>query len=134
MRVLGVFFVSASPKLSCPANFNNKYNQKGYNYNLMVQDSKLQIPVNQKLKSALKKKADALGFSSSNEIVRVLIQNFVNGNIQLAFTTNPKEEFIPLLDLETEKNIAQSLKEIKNGDFDVLDFKKDPDALKKLLE
>jgi hypothetical protein len=100
----------------------------------MVQDSKLQIPVNQKLKSALKKKADALGFSSSNEVVRVLIQNFMNGNIQLAFTTNPKEEFIPLLDLETEKNIAQSLREMKNGDFDVLDFRKDPDALKKLLE
>lgn len=100
----------------------------------MVQDSKLQIPINQKLKSALKKKAEALGFSSSNEIVRVLVQNFVNGNINLAFISNPKEESIPLLDLETEKNIAKSLDEIKRGDFDILDFNKNPDCLKNLLK
>jgi len=100
----------------------------------MVQDSKLQIPINQKLKSALKKKAEALGFSSSNEIVRVLVQNFVNGNINLAFISNSKEESIPLLDSETEKNIAKNLEEIKRGDFDILNFNKDPDCLKNLLK
>ncbi|NQY80121.1 MAG: hypothetical protein HRT47_07395 [Candidatus Caenarcaniphilales bacterium] len=98
----------------------------------MVQDSKLQIPVNQKLKTALKKKADQLGFSSSNEVVRVLIQNFVNGNIDIQFTSSKPNT--NLIDLETEKSIVNSLKEIKEGQFDVINFDEDEMALEKILD
>ncbi len=109
--------------------------QKGYDYsifgynNTMPQDTKIQVPITQKLKKGLKDKAEKLGFSSVNEAVRLLLQNFVNGNITIQFV-QPSTE---LVDMATEKRIEKSLKEIEDGEFDLLDFAKDPEALKKIL-
>ncbi len=100
----------------------------------MNQDSKIQIPLNSKLKAALRKKSEAYGFSSVNEALRLLIQNFVTGNIVIQFVQPNLNQSIPYLDLETESRMTKNLQEIRDGDYDILDFEKNPNALKDLLE
>lgn len=39
---------------------------------------------------------------------------------------NPQE--YPMVDLETEKRIYESLQEIKKGDYDLIDLQKNPNA------
>lgn len=100
----------------------------------MNQDSKIQIPLNSKLKAALRKKSESYGFSSVNEALRLLIQNFVTGNIVIQFVQPNLNQQIPYLDLETESRMTKNLQEISDGDYDILDFKKNPNALKDLLK
>lgn len=100
----------------------------------MTQDSKIQIPLNSKLKAALRKKSEAYGFSSVNEALRLLIQNFVTGNIVIQFVQPNLNQSVPYLDLETESRMTKNLQEIKDGDYDILDFEKNPNALKDLLK
>ncbi len=40
---------------------------------------------------------------------------------------------IPYVDFETEQKIAKNLQEIQNGNYDLLDFNENPNALKNLL-
>jgi nucleoid-associated protein YejK len=100
----------------------------------MNQDTKIQIPINSKLKVALRKKSEAYGFSSVNEALRLLIQNFVKGNIVIQFIQPNQNQEIPYLDFETESRMTKNLKEICDGDYDLLDFEKNPNALKDLLK
>lgn len=92
----------------------------------MPQNLRLQIPINSKTKKALEKKAEDEGFSSANDMVRVLIHKFISGDFAFQITQNNNQ--YPMVDLETEKRIYQSLQEIKKGDYDLIDFKKNPNA------
>ncbi len=92
----------------------------------MTQNLRLQVPISAKTKKALEKKAEDEGFSSANDLVRLMIHKFLMGDFNFQIVPNSKQ--YPMLDLESEKRIYQSLQEIKNGDYDLIDFKKNPNA------
>lgn len=71
-----------------------------------------------------------MGFSSVNELVRVVLQSFVVNDTILKFM--PKEE-VPMVDEEMEARIAQSLMDYKKGNFTVIDSSK-PNAIKNWLK
>ncbi len=96
----------------------------------MSKNWRLQIPLDNKIKKSLEKKATEEGFSSSNDLVRLLIHKFLNGDFRLTLVPHASA----LVDLETERRIYQSLKEIKQGDYDLIDFDKDSKALNKLCK
>jgi len=81
----------------------------------MEKNTKLQIPISQKLKKTLEKRSSELGFSSVNETVRVLLQNFAVGNINIGITQGSTH--YPLINLETEKRISESYDDIKKGHY-----------------
>ncbi len=92
----------------------------------MTQNLRLQVPISAKIKKALEKKAEDEGFSSANDLVRLMIHRFLLGDFNFQMVQSSKS--YPMLDLETEKRLYQSLQEIKNGDYDLIDFKKNPNA------
>ncbi len=96
----------------------------------MSSQKKLQVPITDKLKSDLKKRSEALGFSSVNEAVRVVLHNFASGQITLQLMQSSE---IPMVDSKTDKDIEESIIEFDKGDYEVLnpfDFK----SVKKLKE
>jgi hypothetical protein len=97
----------------------------------MSQSKKLQIPLSSKLKEAFRKKTEEYGFSSANEALRLLIHNFVNGQIVLSF--NAQDNTIPALDLRSERRLARNIAEIRKGKVKVIDYSKNRNALKDLL-
>lgn len=99
----------------------------------MAQNQRLQIPITSKTKKALEKKAEDEGFSSANDMVRLLIHKFIAGDFVFQIAQNSNQQY-PMVDIETEKRIAQSIKEIQNGEYDLLDFEKNPNAFLDLFK
>ena len=62
----------------------------------MTYQLKLQIPISEELNNKLKKKAKEVGFSSVNEIARLLLTNFVKNNLVISFVSK--------LDIEGSNN------------------------------
>ena len=83
---------------------------------------KLQVPISEELNNKLKRKAKEVGFSSVNEIVRLLLTNFVNNNLVISFVSKIDNEYS---DKEKLKQIiAEGLIEYKEGKTKKLDFSK----------
>jgi len=88
----------------------------------MAYQLKLQIPISEELNNKLKKKAKEVGFSSVNEIARLLLTNFVNNNLVISFVSK--------LDIEGSNKenlkqiIADGLIEYKEGKTKKLNFSK----------
>ncbi len=81
----------------------------------MEKDTKLQVPISQKLKKTLEKRSLELGFSSVNETVRVLLQNFAKGDINIGIIQ--KNIQYPMIDIESEKRMAESYEDYKKGRY-----------------
>ncbi len=96
-------------------------------------ETKLQIPVSTKFKSALSKRADELGLSSANELARFVLHQFVKGAYHVAFIESHKAA-IEVLDPDTDKRIAESLDEIKQGKYDIIDLSNDRTSLRKYID
>lgn len=94
----------------------------------MTYQLKLQVPISETLNNKLKKKAEEIGFSSVNEVVRILLTNFINGNLVLSFTTKSTESNTE----ELKDIIARGLIEYKQGKTKKIDFSKS--VHKQLLE
>ncbi len=91
----------------------------------MPKDSKLQVPISSKLKNALAKKADRAGFSSVNEYVRVILHNYIESDFNFVLADSHLAA-IPVLDEETEKRVAESMEAYKRGEYDIIDFSRNP--------
>lgn len=99
--------------------------------NIMVYQFKLQVPISKQLNEKLKKKAKEVGFGSVNDVARLLLTNFANGNLFVSFLSNqvPKvEEDIE----ELEKIVAEAMEEYKQGKTKTIDPSKS--ISKQLLE
>jgi hypothetical protein len=89
----------------------------------MAYQFKLQVPISEELNKKLKNKAYEVGFSSVNEIARLLLTNFANGNLSLSFTEKrPKEELT--ISKELEAVIKKGISDYKKGKTKKLDFSK----------
>lgn len=96
----------------------------------MEKKTKLQIPMSTKLKKSLEQKSEDLGFSSANELMRVMAHNIVQGKINLEFLG--VKEYIPMIDEATEKRLAESLADYEAGRYETIDMSK-PNAMKNWL-
>ena len=89
----------------------------------MVHHFKLQIPISEKLKESLKQKAGEIGFSSINDLARLVLTNIANGTLNISFnfklTSHQTSE-----DEELEKILKEGLVEYKAGKAKALDFSK----------
>ena len=72
--------------------------------------SVLQIPIDIKLRNSAEKKAQARGFSSLQEVVRVLLTNFVDRKIDIGF----EEKEIQLSD-KAIKRYNKMIDDIESG-------------------
>lgn len=106
--------------------------------NLMSKpETKLQIPLSKKLKKDLDKKCESMGFYSSNDVVRFMIQNFVDGqwgiNMNLPGSHQfIDQEYVEELTGEAEESLGRSLEDVKHGRVYTLD-PTDPKSLARLL-
>lgn len=89
----------------------------------MADKYKLQIPISNELNERLKKKSQAVGFSSVTEIARVLLTNFANGNILLSLVGNNQEKYSTELS-ELDQLVSQALLEHEQGETRKLNFDK----------
>lgn len=104
-------------------------------------ETKLQIPLSKKLKKDLDKKCEDMGFYSSNDVVRFMIQNFVSGQWQINMNLPGShqfmdQEYVEELSEEAEESLGRALEDIKAGRTYKLDLN-GPNArksLEKLLE
>ena len=90
----------------------------------MAYQFKLQIPITRELKEMLKEKAEEIGFSSVNEIVRLLITNFAKGNLNISFVHKSKDLIEKINEIDLKNVIAEGLVEYKKGKTKKLDFSK----------
>ena len=92
----------------------------------MAYQFKLQVPISEDLNQQLKTKDKEIGFSSVNEIARLLLTNFANGNIFLSFMSNstPSYALSPEEQKDLESIVAEGIKEYKEGKTKKLDFSK----------
>ncbi len=88
----------------------------------MTYQLKLQVPISEELNNKLKKKAKEVGFSSVNEIVRLLLTNFVNNNLVISFVSKLSGENSNKENLK--QIIAEGLVEYKEGKTKKLNFSK----------
>jgi hypothetical protein len=88
----------------------------------MAYQFKLQVPISEELNDQLKKKSQQIGFSSVNEVARLLLTNFVNGNLSLSFVESKPVENIP--NEELEKIIAKGIAEYNKGKTKKLNLSK----------
>ncbi|MEB3314863.1 MAG: hypothetical protein VKK32_01440 [Candidatus Melainabacteria bacterium] len=89
----------------------------------MAYQFKLQVPISEELNQKLKNKANEVGFSSVNEIARLLLTNFANGNLSLSFTEKPPKEELTI-SKELEAVIKKGISDYKKGKTKKLDFSK----------
>ena len=74
-----------------------------------MQNVTLQIPMKQNLKTEAEKAAKAQGFSSLQELVRVMLSRFAQNKIEVTF------EEVVKLSLEAEKRYLKATKDFKSG-------------------
>lgn len=89
----------------------------------MVYQRKLQVPISEELNKKLLAKTKKAGFSSINEVTRLLLTSFAEGKLEFGFQY--KEEKV-LLSSEEEliTLIKQARKDSKAGKLKTLDFNK----------
>lgn len=83
--------------------------QSWYINGTMAYQFKLQVPISESLNKKLKERAEEIGFSSVNEIARLLLTNFANKKLNISFIEPSTETASP----ELEKIIEAGLKEYK---------------------
>lgn len=88
----------------------------------MAYQFKLQVPISEELNKKLKAKSKQVGFSSVNEVARLLLTNFANGTLSLSFVESPPQA--ELADKELEKIITLGMKEYKQGKTKKLNLSK----------
>ncbi len=99
----------------------------------MVYQFKLQVPISKELNKKLKHKAKEVGFGSVNDVVRLLLTNFADGNLLVSFATKPIPTYVNDENIEELENIvAEGMAEYERGETKTLDFSKS--ISKQLLE
>jgi hypothetical protein len=86
---------------------------------IMAYQFKLQVPISEELNEKLKEKSQQVGFSSVNQVARLLLTSFVNGDLNLSFTNSDKNT-----NSDLEKIIAAGIAEYENTKTKTLDLSK----------
>ncbi|MBT6843036.1 MAG: hypothetical protein HOA17_04460 [Candidatus Melainabacteria bacterium] len=95
----------------------------------MAKNERIQIPISLEKKLKLEARSEQLGFDSSTDVVRFLINNFLNDRINISIDT----EYVEIASPELEKNIREAMEEVKQGQTISLD-PSDTDFHNKLIK
>ena len=90
----------------------------------MAYQFKLQVPISRELNKKLKAKAAKVGLSSVNDIVRMLLTSFANGDLAVSFVNNTTETSVDYDTAELDKIVSRGMAEHKAGKTKLLDFSK----------
>lgn len=83
----------------------------------MGKTTKLQVPIQENILKKARKKAEGMGFSSINDVVRFFIYQFVYGNLKIAVKSTPRQASQQLV-----KSLQEALKhEDKSVSLDSVD-------------
>ena len=77
--------------------------------------SKIQVPINNKVRRKAEKVAEDYGFSSVQEVIRLFLNDFAIGNIKLSFIKNTDEYITPEFEVYLNDQLKIAEEEIKNG-------------------
>lgn len=75
-------------------------------------DQKIQTPISSAVLIAARKKAREMGFSSINDVIRILMKQFADGNLEFGFRAGAGSQSIPSAGLEEQRELAGILAEI----------------------
>jgi type III secretory pathway component EscV len=70
------------------------------------------------LRAALEAKSKGYGFASVDDVIRFMVNSFLQGNIGFGLIST---DYAPMVDEETEKAVAQGMKDIKAGNYTSVD-------------
>lgn len=90
----------------------------------MAYQFKLQVPISKELNEKLKVKVAEVGLNSVNDIVRMLLTGFANGNLGLSFVTQEPEVMLAEGE-ELDKLVEAANLEYEQGKTRTLDLSKD---------
>ncbi len=91
----------------------------------MAYQFKLQVPISRELNKKLKAKATKAGLSSVNDIVRMLLTSFANGDLAVSFVSTTADTSTDYDIAKLDKIVTQGMAEHKAGKTKLLDFSKD---------
>ncbi len=77
-------------------------------------DTKLQTPIDAKVLKKAKAKAKERGFSSVNEVVRMILKDFSDGKMEMSFYY-PQREISEAKELQYLKDVKHTEKLLKTG-------------------
>lgn len=81
-------------------------------------DHKIQVPTNSKVLIKARKRAKESGFSSINDVIRLILSQYAEGNIDFHISVpksvNNRDSHIPVVSEEEELEIKRRLARIKD--------------------
>lgn len=83
-------------------------------------DTKVQTPVSSKVLTKAKVRAKKAGFSSVNDVIRIILNQFAEGNINFNISVGTSKNDIAFVDDEEQKELSKILKSIKSSKEDVI--------------
>jgi len=86
---------------------------------MVKKNDKIQIPINEGKKQLLGQLSLESGFDSSTDLLKFMINSFINGSISIGINKNQEK-----LDKATELELLESVMDYKKGNFTEIDFKK----------
>ncbi|HRO64778.1 MAG TPA: hypothetical protein PKU78_00995 [Candidatus Dojkabacteria bacterium] len=83
-------------------------------------DTKVQTPVSSKVLTKAKVRAKKAGFSSVNDVIRIILNQFAEGNINFNISVGTSKNDIAFVDDEEQKELSKILNSIKSSKEDVI--------------
>ena len=81
-----------------------------------MMDTVIQIPVNKEMRVGAEKAATEMGFSSVQDMMRLLLKDVVERKIKVTWTTKEPDEYLtPAEERVLTKKWNQAKRDIKNG-------------------
>lgn len=81
-------------------------------------DTKIQTPVSSKVLVKAKKKAEKSGFSSINDVIRIILNQYAEGKIDFNVSISSFGQNIPLVSDDEQKELTKFLHKIKENNND----------------
>ncbi len=99
------------------------------------QPKRLQLQIPLELYNEANTRSDELGFNSINQVMKLMLQGFVKKEISFGFFNTTDTNSAPFVDLNTEKRIAENVKEYREGKVYRINMKKNSlEQLKTILD
>ncbi|HRN86812.1 MAG TPA: hypothetical protein PK863_05825 [Candidatus Dojkabacteria bacterium] len=86
----------------------------------LMYDTKVQTPVSSKVLTKAKVRAKKAGFSSVNDVIRIILNQFAEGNINFNISVGTSKNDIAFVDDEEQKELSKILNSIKSSKEDVI--------------
>ncbi|MBD3280937.1 hypothetical protein GF389_05455 [Candidatus Dojkabacteria bacterium] len=84
-------------------------------------DTKVQTPIQTKVLNKAKIRAEEIGFSSVNDVIRILLKQFGEGAIDITVTKNTNSKGIPYVSDEEQVELEKVLNNMSEDDLKIVE-------------